>query len=262
MLKIVSPAGVWFLLLFFCLFPCGVMAADKPVVKYFAETDLLSIEADNHSLDMVLGQIALQTGMDISMSPLAERSISLSIQALPLEAALKKLVKVSHASHMLIYGQSAGMKLTPIGMKIFSQGSFANNELKPVVPVELEAITQVKRERRLQTTAVDIERPAGDIRDLAQQRWQERLSQMSDEKREKVELKMQQQTERQSAKEQKRAEKEEQRAKKKALLVDKRKAKEERLRAQNPAQYEQREQQRKANLERDKEIFYQYNPPK
>ncbi|SEA59807.1 hypothetical protein SAMN05660420_02550 [Desulfuromusa kysingii] len=262
MLKLVDFLCVCVLLLLFFVSPALSEVADNLQVKYFAETDLLSIEADNHSLDLILGQIALQTGMDISMSPLAERNVSLSVPAMPLKNALKKLTKDSHASYMLIYGHSADMKLVPIGMKIFPQGSFAQNDLKPVVPVELEAMTQTKMALSLQPEQDLSREDSDDIRNLVQQRWQERLEQMPEEKREMIELRVLQQAERQREKRQKRAEKEEQLAQQKALLDRKRKAKEEQLRAHNPIQYEQKKQQQKAKLERDKELFYQYNPPK
>jgi len=242
------------LFLFFSIFCVELFAVESaPLIRYSTEDNRLSIQANNHSLDMILSLISLQTGMEIFMSPLSETKVSLTLEDRDLDQALKQLAKVSGVNHMLIYGKSNDMETVVIGMKVFPKGSFSSANLQRVVPVELEAITQSNKEAKEAKNA-----PEADIRDYAKQRWNERLSLMPVEKREKMETKIEERLERKAASVQKRNEKTEKRTQQKLKHATQRKAREEVLRAENPEKYELYLQQRKENRQQALEIYQQH----
>jgi hypothetical protein len=204
-------------------------------VIYQPDTDMLTIVANDVTLRSLLAAIALQTGVEVSMTPEAEKNISCSFTDQPLASGLKKLAHAADVNHMLIYGGSKDRPLI-IGMKVLHRESRLSGHLKLVRPSEFEGNlnpgTQSQKTSETDTAQVS-------VHEIVQQRWQERRKNMPPEKYEKAEARKEKRlkqreartTQRQEKKKEQEAERAEQRAKKQA--------EEEALMIENPERYQQ-----------------------
>jgi len=226
MFKYVTIGLLWLVSTLVC-----AATPQNSVVIYDAEKDLLSIQAKQASLKAVLGQITLRTGVETLMSPGAEQRVDADIGPLAMERALKQLLK--GIDHVVIYG-GASQQGSPLvtRLEVLPKGEDAERGLMPVINIMNEASLQA------------VYRPTPEIFNIAQQRWQERVARLPEEKRLQVtaryDEKMAAAKQRQKRKDKRKAEHE---RRKQAHQLKKQK-RDEALKASDPEFYEQRMQRR------------------
>ena len=170
----------------------GQAAAKKgPEVVYDKVSDRLSVKAEKTSLKGLLARIALLSGVEFLMDLAAEQPISINIENMTIEAGLKKIVKSNSLDYAMVYQKKEGqlpsaepllisMKIVPKGM-----GMGPNSKLLPVENVNGEAVIRSFSRRPPRAG----ETPPS-IFSYAEERWQARLSEMSEEKRKQIEAEM------------------------------------------------------------------------
>ena len=220
----------------------SLVAAETAISRliYQPDTDMLTIVANDVSLRGLLAAIALQTGVEVSMTPEAEKNISCSFTNQPLASGLKKLAHAADVNHMLIYGGSKDRPLI-IGMKVLHRESRLSGHLKPVQPSKFEgnfnSSTQSQKTSETDTAQVS-------VHEIVQQRWQERRKNMPPEKYEKAEARKEKRLEQKEARTAQRQEKKNERATNRAEQRAKKQAEEEALMIENPERYQQLMQNR------------------
>ena len=234
---------LWGLLL--VVFVAQTVCAGNPEVIYDKATDKLSVQADMVSLEGLLARIALLSGVEFLMDREVERPVSITLEELPLEKGLKKIMQDLNLRYAMIYqkkeGQGQSAEPLLISMKIVPEGKENNPNLNlvPVVDVNGEAVIRSISGRPLRAGQT-----SPSIFDYAQERWQARLNKMPHEKRVRIEEHMNQRQEKRAARmeemENRRAEREKRVAERRARRL----AAEEKSRVSNPDLYELRKQQR------------------
>jgi hypothetical protein len=243
---------LWGLLLVF--FVAHTVCAGNPEVIYDKATDKLSVQADMVSLDGLLARIALLSGVGFLMDREVERPVSITLEELPLEKGLKKIMQDLNLRYAMIYEKKEGQEPLLISMKIVPEGkeNIPNLKLMPVVDVNGEAVIRSSSGRPIRAGQMP---PT--IFDFAEERWQARLNKMPEEKRKRIVERMNQRQEKRAARmeeiENRRAERE----RKAAEHHARRMAAEEKLRVSNPELYELRKQQREEIRQQMMEEFAQ-----
>ncbi len=230
---------LWGLLLVF--FAAHTVCAGNPEVIYNKATNRLSVQADMVSLEGLFARIALLSGVEFLMDREVERPVSITLEELPLENGLKKIMQDLNLRYAMIYEKKEGQEPLLISMKIVPEGmeNNPNLHLTPVVDVNGEAVI-----RSLSGRPIRAGQKLPTIFDYAQERWKARLNKMPEEKRRQIEERMKQKQEKRAARveemENRRAEREIRVAERQARRL----AAEEKLRVSNPELYELRKQQR------------------
>ncbi len=160
--------------------------AESPHISYDKSTDTISITATDASYKAIMARIATLSGVEILMDPKAEHNITIDVNDLSLEAALKQLSR--QTSFVLIHdiletdvNESLEKSAQPvlIRMRILPEGEFTTDALYPILAPEGEAF--IREKNRYSAPAQQV-----DIFNHAQRRWEARLKAMSPEKREKL----------------------------------------------------------------------------
>ena len=218
------------------------VAAETAISRliYQPDTDMLTIVANDVSLRSLVAAIALQTGVEVSMTPEAEKNISCSFTNQPLASGLKKLAHAADVNHMLIYGGSKDRPLV-IGMKVLHRESRLSGDLKLVQQSKFEgnfnSSTQSQKTSETDTAQVS-------VHEIVQQRWQERRKNMPPEKYEKAEARKEKRLKQKEARTAQRQEEKNERASNRAEQRAKKQAEEEALMKENPERYQQLMQNR------------------
>lgn len=157
-----------------------VLAEDKPwtSVNYMQETNQLSVEARQFSLQGVLARISYLSGVEISMDPTVERPVTIMFSGQPLEHGLRRLTR--NMNSVFVYSQQLARKNEKpvlIGMQLLPKGQQSSENLQPVLPLENEALKRGVPEV-----------PVGPLfsADLAERRWQERIATLDPEVRKRL----------------------------------------------------------------------------
>lgn len=215
--------------------------AKRPNVVYDKASDLVSVEADNASLRILLAVIALKTGVEIEMDPAVEQAISITLKDRTLEDGLKQIAHRLDLKYAMVYhkekGQDESATPTLVYMKIVPKSTKPDQMLEPVVPLQREAFVHSLSSIRKGVKS-------SSMLDHARKRWQARMDNMPEDKRKRIEemmKKMQEQYEARLAERQKLKAKFEQRMEEKRA---KRQAMDEEMKASNPEGYELRQQRR------------------
>jgi len=230
---------LWGLLL--VLFVAHTVCAGNPEVIYDKATDRLTVQADMVSLEGLLARVALLSGVEFLMVREVERPVSITLEELPLEKGLKKIMQDLNLRYAMIYQKKEGQDPLLISMKIVPEGKENNPNLNllPVVDVNGEAVI-----RSLSGRPLRAEQRLPTIFDYAQERWQARLNKMPEEKRKRIVEHMNQTQEKRAARIEEMENRRAEREKKVAEHQARRLAAEEKLRVSNPELYELRKQQR------------------
>jgi hypothetical protein len=214
-------------------------------VFYDAATDHLSLNVKDASLLEVLAKISILSGVEILVSPGVEQRITLTLQDRGLEDGLKQIVQVFKLNHAAFYhkgtAKDGSEKITLVGMQIIGKDKNTSN-LKPVVALEHEAMVRTLSQRSKTKDTAKGKLPS--MMDYAQQRWQARLSAMSEEQRRKLEADAQKRAEKAEAEKKQREERRAEREKRNEEREAERQAQEELLKATDPERYELRQQRR------------------
>lgn len=215
------------------------MAASPPTVRYDGRSDLLTVQARQVSLLQLLGEISLQTGVQILMDPAAEKSVTVDFEKKTLEDGLRQMTRLHNLNTALSYADSPGsQRKTPlvIGVKVLPQEKSSSSNLLPVLTGRKEIAART-------ADAAGKE----NIRTLQQQRWEERKAQLSVKERQELEVK-EKQFQAEKAKDKVRQDKvKEEREKKKAEREERRKQREEAQKQNDPEGYQRRVEEREKN---------------
>lgn len=224
----------------------GQAVAEKPVVQYDRNSDMLSITAENVSLKALLARIGLLSGVGFFMDPKAERPVSAALKDEHLERGLKKIMTANDLSYAMIYERpqkQASSTPAPllIAMKVAPSGSGfgANATAVPIMDVKGEAII-----RSLPRRPSKEGKALPSMFDHAQKRWQARLQRMSEQQRRELEARMKEHQAKQAAREQEREQRRAEHELKRSQRQAARQAAEEELKASDPELYELRRQHR------------------
>ncbi len=224
------------------VFTGQTVSAGNPQVIYDKASDTLSLQADTVSLEGLLARIALLSGVEFLLDREAEQPVSITLEGLPLEKGLKKIMEALDLRYAMIYQKKKGQEPLLISMKIVPEGKEDNPHLslEPVVHVNGEAVVRSLPGRRPSAGKTTV--PT--ILDYAQERWQARLDKMPEEKRRRIEERIKQKQEKRAAHMEEMENRREEREKRAAERRARRLAAEERLRVSNPELYELRQQRR------------------
>ena len=221
-------------------FAVKTMAADPPIVRYDGRSDQLSVQARQVSLLQLLGEISLQTGVEILMDPAAEKIVTADFEKKTLEDGLRQMTRLHNLNTALSYAdpKAGSQRKTPlvISMKVLPQGKSSSTNLLPVLSGRKEIAA-----RTADTPAKD------DIRTFQQQRWEARKAQLSAQERQEIEVK-EKQLQAEKAKDRARQDKaKEDREKRKAEHEVRRQQREEIQKKQDPEGYQRRIEEREKN---------------
>ncbi len=128
-------------------------AAGYSQVAYNQRTDRLTITADGLPLTEILAEVSVKTGIEISITPSADRSVSVDIKARPLEDAIRELIRPF--SHLFVYRGNL-LKAVKIYAAPSSEYIMLNDPVAvragrrlPPSQADLEAMARKAREQRL-----------------------------------------------------------------------------------------------------------------
>lgn len=168
------------LLAFIALSMASVVQADETtpstMVSYDKTTDQLSVTAQAVSLKLVLGKIALKSGIEVLFDDEADEPLTINIQSVPLENGVKQILK--GRNHALRYDRNDKGKLLLIGAMILPAGGQDQERAKPLVAMDDEAYHRAKS----QLSLTQVEKL-----DAVNERWQARLSELPPERLQKIE---------------------------------------------------------------------------
>jgi hypothetical protein len=184
-----------FIFTLFMLLASHLAAAseERPVsLSYDPDQDHLSFQAHDVSLKALLTLIALKTGVDIGLDPLAERSVTMQVESLPLERALKNLLRGSNTAFRYSSNKEADGSLSLLGVQVLAPGS---------KPSAAERLVELKGEAVLRgRQQYDAAGKNDGKRRRAQERWQERLAELPEAQQNEIVEHARQRVERYKAK--------------------------------------------------------------
>lgn len=219
----------------FALFTVNGVGAEEewPEVFYDKAKDILSVDADDASLQILLARIALLSGVEILIDPSIERRISIKIEDRSLEEGLKDIAR--GLSYAMTYNNGKDNKGKPllVSMKIVPMGKTPGG-LISVFPQQHEAVYRSFLPRPDKRGL-----EGAPIFDYVMERWEARLDAMPDEKREKFLQMIEERQERQKARYEARQKKKEEHAKRQEERRERKRADEEELKSADPEYYEE-----------------------
>lgn len=153
-------------------------------VDYQATHDTLSVSSKNTLLSTILAQIAVQTGIEISMSPRIETKVTVNFKHLPIETGLKRLVRNAGVNHLLLYGETKDSKPLILALKVFPSGVNSSADLISVVPNSKEIDVHKHQ--------ADTQEGISSVHDLVRQRWEQQLETVSPTQKQKLQAQLDQ----------------------------------------------------------------------
>ena len=153
-------------------------AAPANKVSYDKASDRLSVSVEAVPLKRVLGRIAQQSGIEVMFDDMADETVSFDIQANSLEDGLKRILK--GRNHMLRYDRDEQKNLLLIGVMVLPVGEQDTGRAKRLVSMENEAFYRARSQMSIKQAQQ---------MDLANERWQVRMSEMPSSVRERLEKK-------------------------------------------------------------------------
>ena len=180
-MKRLKPA--LFLLQFLALFALGVatgVQAEEPtpsaIVNYDKANDRLTVVVDEVPLKSVMAMVGLKSGLEVLFDDKADEPLTIDIQSTALEVAVKNILK--GRNYALSYDKNAQGELLLIGVMVLPVGENGRGGIRRIVPMDEEAYRRTKSQlshEQLQQI------------DTATERWQARLGQMPDDRRQALE---------------------------------------------------------------------------
>jgi len=226
------------------LFMSSQLWAESPHVSYDKSTDTISVMATDASYKAIMARIATLSGVEILMDPKAEHNITIEVNDLPLETALKQLSR--QTSFVLIHdipetdvneSQEKSVQPVLVRMRILPEGEFTTDAIYPVLAPGGEAF--IREKNRYSAPAQQV-----DIFNHAQRRWEARLKAMSPEKREKLLDIAQEKREQMAQNRAEQAQRKKELAEKREAYKKRRDARLEELKLMDPERYELRMKRR------------------
>ena len=168
------------LLAFLALVVTTTVQADENTsatrISYDKAADHLSVTAEAASLKLILGKIALQSGMEVLFDDAADETVSFKIQSVSLEDGVKQILK--GRNHILSYDKNKQGKRLLVGAMILPAGEQDTGRAKRLITMDDEAYYRAQSQLSL-----------GQVQqiDMASERWQSRLSKMPPQRREAME---------------------------------------------------------------------------
>lgn len=153
-------------------------AAPVSIVSYDKANDFLHVSVEAVALKRVLGRIAKQSGIEVMFDDMADAPVSVDIKASTLEDGLKRILK-GH-NHMLRYSRDEQEKLLLIGVMVLPEGEQDTGRARRLVGMEDEAFYRARNQLSI-----------GQVQqmDRSMERWQARMSELSPERRQRLEKK-------------------------------------------------------------------------
>ena len=211
----------------------GANTGQAITVNYDKANDRLSVNADSVSLMSVLGRIAQKSGIEVLFDDQADETVSVDIQSESLEQALKRLLK--GRNHSMRYSRDSQQKLLLVGVMVLPAGEQNSGRARRLMSIEHEAYYRASNPLSLEQQHK---------MDLANERWQARLSEFPPARREMLEKQVAARLRKQAERDQRRAEKrkidKQMSAQKKAERLKRREARYEGLDQEQRAAIEQR----------------------
>lgn len=212
------------------------------IVGYDRASDELNVIVDSVSLKSVLGRIAQQSGIEVLFDELADGTVSFNIQSQPLEAGLKEVLK--GRNHLMRYSRDDQHKLLLIGIIVLPAGEQDSGRARRLLAIETEAYYRASSQLSIQQSQQ---------MDVANERWQARLSELPPENRQRLEKKVAARLHEEAQRKQWRAEQNKKQAQQFAERKQQRlKAQERMLQGLDPEQRAVFEQRRKESSEQMK----------
>lgn len=146
------------------------------VVAYDKSTDLISINAEDTSLKLVLQKIVQQSRLEVIFDDAAEQNISITLNSLSLHKAIENILRGKN--HLLQYTNSINQAPTLTSVIVLANGDSNIKNAKRINNLENEAFYQASANLTLeQSNKID----------HSLERWSARLSRLSAEKRQEIE---------------------------------------------------------------------------
>lgn len=214
-------------------------AQETSYVTYDRSTDTISMKEATVSLEALLRDISVRSGVEIRLDPQEEREVMTGFHEETVTVALERLARQYHLNRIAGYAKDASGESQLVSFSILREGDMSAAGLPPLVDPQFEALAQLRRAS---------ERGDSHTGKRAWQRWQARFSQLPPQVRaqlqERAEEKLERDVERMEASRKRQEEGERKRAEKLAH----RSRNLEQLEANDPERYELR-MQRRAELE-------------
>jgi hypothetical protein len=151
-------------------------------VSYDKTADQLSVRAEAASLKAVLGQVALQSGLEVLFDEAADGPLTITIQPGSLEASVKQLLR--GRSNIMRYNKDNQGKPLLIGVVVLPAGQTDASRARPLLDPNDEAYRFAARQAAsAKGQEVDGYVSTGDRND---ERWQARLAEMPVKLREQL----------------------------------------------------------------------------
>lgn len=151
-------------------------------VSYDKSADQLSVRAEAASLKAVLGQVALQSGLEVLFDEAADGPLTITIQPGSLEASVKQLLR--GRSNIMRYNKDNQGKSLLIGVVVLPAGQTDASRARPLLDPKDEAFRFATRQAASgKGQEVDGYVSTGDRND---ERWQARLAEMPEKLREQL----------------------------------------------------------------------------
>ncbi len=153
-------------------------------VEYHTTHDTLSVSSKKTLLSTILAQIAVQTGIEISMSPRIETKVTVNFKELPIETGLKRLVRNAGVNHVLLYGETKDSKPLILALKVLPSGVNSSSDLISVVPNS--------KEIDIHKHQTNTQEGISSVHDLVRQRWEQQLEILSPTQKQKLQAQLDQ----------------------------------------------------------------------
>jgi len=223
----------------------GQLESSAIIIEYDKVSDNLTLKAEAVSLKGVLSRIAKLSGIEVLFDDAAETSITVDIQSDTLETGLKSMLKGRNSA--LRYSRDDNDKLLLVGVTVLPAGMYGGGHAKRVKPLRMEAYDRAITLTLEQTQQMD----------LARQRWQARMSQISPEKLAKLEERVNARLLKEAVHKQRKAERKKLREERLAKIESRRKElKEKQLENLTPEQRAHYDQVRAEARERVRQLMY------
>ncbi|HEY9050128.1 MAG TPA: hypothetical protein VIQ03_01210 [Gammaproteobacteria bacterium] len=149
---------------------------NENTIQYNKSSDHLRVEVTNISLKLLLTKLALQSSLEVLFDDDAEDTISMALQDVTLEQGLKNILK--GRSFILQYGKDAQQKQILTGIMVLPKDKQDSKQARRLVSMDDEAYSRsISELSPQQMNQIDI----------ANERWQARLRNLSPERREAME---------------------------------------------------------------------------
>lgn len=189
--------------------------ADGAMIRYFPDSDRLSVQLEQVPIAEVLREIARQTRLDVQLDSRVQDKVSAQVKDLPLDEALTRIAgklnlvrRYETVAVPAAAGKPATSKRVLVSVSVLPAGEANSAFLRPVIAAADEMPLRAAQSHR------DSQRAAAS--DAARERWQARLKLLPEAQRKVHEAQLAKLAERRADADRQRQQREEERAQRKA----------------------------------------------